>query len=55
VIHSGDREVGRIGSACVSPGHGAIALALVRREIKPGDAVEVGGERVPAQVVELPF
>jgi folate-binding protein YgfZ len=55
VIHSGDREVGRIGSACLSPGHGAIALALVRREIEPGDVVEVGGERVPAQVVELPF
>jgi folate-binding protein YgfZ len=55
VIHAGNREVGRIGSACLSPGHGAIALALVRREVEPGDAVEVGAERVPAQVVELPF
>jgi folate-binding protein YgfZ len=55
VIHAGDREVGRIGSACVSPGEGPIALALVRREVGPGDGVEVGDERVPAQVVQVPF
>jgi folate-binding protein YgfZ len=49
----GDREVGRVGSACVSPGHGPIALALVRREAAPGDTVDVDG--APAEVAELPF
>jgi len=52
-IHLGDRVVGRIGSACVSPVHGPLALALVRREASPGDEVLVDGE--PATVVELPF
>src|SRR5687768_5988042 len=49
----GEREVGRIGSACVSPTHGPIALALVRREASPGDTVAVNGST--AEVVELPF
>ena len=49
----GEREVGRIGSACESPRHGPIALALVRREAAPGDKVEVEG--ASAEVVELPF
>jgi folate-binding protein YgfZ len=49
----GEREVGRIGSACVSPTHGPIALALVRREAAPGDTVAVDG--ATAEVVELPF
>jgi tRNA-modifying protein YgfZ len=52
-IALGDREVGRIGSATVSPTHGPIALALVRREAQPGDTVEVDG--AAAEVVELPF
>ena len=47
------REVGRIGSACVSPTYGAIALAIVRREASPGDTVAVDG--ATAEVVELPF
>jgi folate-binding protein YgfZ len=51
----GEREVGRIGSACVSPALGPIALAIVRREAAPGDAVQVGESRAPAQLVELPF
>ena len=34
----GAREVGRLGSAVVSPTLGPIALALVRREAAPGDA-----------------
>ena len=50
---SGEREVGRVGSACVSPTHGPIALALVRREAAPGDTVDVEG--AAAEVVELPF
>ena len=49
----GEREVGRIGSACVSPTHGPIALAIVRREATPGDTVDVAG--AAAEVVELPF
>jgi folate-binding protein YgfZ len=50
----GDREVGRLGSVAQSPRFGEIALALVRREAAPGSRVVVG-ERVEAEVVELPF
>jgi len=49
----GERAVGTVGSTCVSPTFGPIALALVRREAAPGDEVTVGG--APATVVELPF
>ncbi len=49
----GERVVGRLGSTCVSPTLGPIALALVRREAEPGAAVEVGG--AAAEVVDLPF
>ena len=49
------RELGKIGSACVSPEHGPIALALLRREASPGDTVAVGAGGSPAEVVELPF
>ena len=49
----GEKAVGRLGSTCVSPRLGAIALALVRREAAPGDTVQVGG--APAEVVQLPF
>ena len=52
-IRLGDRELGRIGSATVSPTFGPIALAIVRREASPGDTVEVDG--TAAEVVELPF
>ena len=52
-VKLGDRVVGRVGSVCVSPSFGPIALALVRREASPGDTVTVGGAR--AEVVELPF
>jgi folate-binding protein YgfZ len=48
-----EKVVGRIGSTCVSPRLGAIALALVRREAAPGDTVAVGGAE--ARVAELPF
>jgi tRNA-modifying protein YgfZ len=50
----GEREVGTVGSACVSPAHGPIALALIRREASPGDTVLVG-DGIEAEVVELPF
>ncbi len=50
----GEKEVGQIGTACVSPALGPIALAVVRREAEPGDALEVAGAG-SAEVVELPF
>jgi folate-binding protein YgfZ len=53
-ISFGDRQVGTIGSFCVSPAHGPIALALVRREAAVGDTVRVG-DGVEAKVIELPF
>ena len=49
----GERVVGRVGSTCVSPTLGAIALALVRREAAPGDSVTVNG--ATAELVGLPF
>jgi folate-binding protein YgfZ len=51
----GEREVGSIGSACVSPAHGPIALALIRREAAPDQEVLVGTTGVQGVVVELPF
>jgi folate-binding protein YgfZ len=50
-----DREVGSIGTACVSPALGPIALAVVRREAEPGDTLRVGDGTATAEVVELPF
>ena len=52
-ITLGERELGHVGSATVSPTFGPIALAIVRREAAPGDTVEVDG--TTAEVVELPF
>jgi folate-binding protein YgfZ len=54
-ITFGDKQVGTIGSTCVSPAHGPIALALVRREAAPGDTVQVGEGEIEAEVVDLPF
>ena len=54
VLANGKR-VGALGSACVSPVHGPIALAVLRREAGPGDTVLVGDGQARAQVVELPF
>jgi folate-binding protein YgfZ len=51
----GDREVGVVGTACLSPAFGPIALAIVRREAEPGAVVAVGDAGVTAEVVELPF
>jgi len=50
----GDKEVGSVASACVSPANGPIALAIVRREAEPGSSVEVQGSGA-AEVVDLPF
>ncbi len=57
------KQVGKLGSTCVSPAFGPIALALLRREASPGDEVLVGpskasaptGGQATARVVDLPF
>ena len=53
-IRAGERELGTIGTAALSPAHGPIALAIVRREAEDGTAVLVG-DGVEAEVVPLPF
>jgi folate-binding protein YgfZ len=50
-----DRELGRVGTAVISPRLGPIALAIVRREAQPGATVQVGDAGTTAEVVELPF
>jgi folate-binding protein YgfZ len=50
-----EREVGRLGSFALSPAHGPIGLAIVRREAEPGDEVAVGEDGVTARVTDLPF
>jgi folate-binding protein YgfZ len=54
-LRLGEREVGRVGTAVEHPTLGPIALALVRREAEPGTLLEVDGDGVSAEVVELPF
>ena len=51
----GEKGVGRIGGSCVSPVHGPIALAILRREAEPGAELAVGEDGVTARVVDLPF
>ena len=47
------KPVGQLGSVVVSPLHGPIALALVRREAEPGATLSAG--EATATVVALPF
>jgi folate-binding protein YgfZ len=54
-LRLGDRDVGAIGTACISPARGPIALAVVRREAEIGAIVEVGNQGTTGEVVELPF
>lgn len=54
-IRLGEKEVGRLGSAGVSPAFGAIGLAILRREAEPGATVDVGEDGVTAKVTALPF
>jgi len=51
----GDKQVGSIGTACVSPALGPVALAVVRHEAEPGATLRVGDGSTTAEVVELPF
>jgi folate-binding Fe-S cluster repair protein YgfZ len=55
LLQLGERQVGRLGSSVVSPAHGPIGLAIVRREAAPGETVAVGDSGVTATLVELPF
>jgi folate-binding protein YgfZ len=54
-VSLGERELGRIGTAALSPAHGPIALAILRREAEPGATVAVGDDGAEAEVVEVPF
>ena len=54
-LRLGEKTVGRLGTAVVSPAHGPIALAIVRREAGPGDTLAVGDGGVTAVVADLPF
>ena len=51
----GEKEVGTVGSAALSPALGPIGLAILRREAEPGATVTVGEDGVTAEVVALPF
>jgi len=54
-LRLGEKEVGRLGTAGVSPARGPIALAIVRREAEPGSELSVGEDGVTARVIDLPF
>ncbi len=54
-LRLGDKEVGTLGSSCLSPALGPIALAIVRREAAEGDQLAVGDAGVTAELIELPF
>jgi folate-binding protein YgfZ len=54
-LRLGERVVGKVGTAVISPRHGPVALALVRREAEPGATVTVGDGGDTAEVIELPF
>lgn len=41
-VTAGERELGTVGTAVVSPAEGPLALAILRREAEPGDEVTVG-------------
>jgi tRNA-modifying protein YgfZ len=50
-----ERVIGQTSSSVLSPVHGPIALALLRREAEPGMTVKIGGSGADSTVVELPF
>ncbi len=54
-LRLGERAVGRLTSSVLSPTHGPIGLALVRREAEPGASISVGEHSAEAEVLELPF
>ncbi|MDX6636072.1 MAG: hypothetical protein QOF06_2275 [Solirubrobacterales bacterium] len=54
-LRLGEKEVGTVGSAAISPALGPVGLAILRREAEPGATVAVGEDGVTAEVVALPF
>ena len=52
-VTAGGREAGRVTSVARTPDLGVIGLAILRREVAPGDEVEAGG--VAGRVAGLPF
>ncbi len=54
-LRLGEKEVGRLGSAAVSPAFGPIGMAILRREAEPGATLAVGEDGVTGEVVALPF
>jgi folate-binding protein YgfZ len=54
-LRLGEKEVGKLGGAAVSPALGSIGLAILRREAEPGTELAVGEDGVTAHVVDLPF
>jgi folate-binding protein YgfZ len=54
-LRLGEKEVGKLGGAAVSPALGPIGLAILRREAEPGAELRVGEDGVKAVVVDLPF
>jgi folate-binding protein YgfZ len=54
-LRLGEKPVGRLSSAVLSPAFGPIGLGLVRREAQLGASVSVGDGDGSAIVVDLPF
>jgi tRNA-modifying protein YgfZ len=54
-LRLGERSVGHLTSAVISPRLGPIGLALVRREAEPDMTVTVGDGEAEAVLAELPF
>ena len=52
-LRLGEKVVGKLGSVVVSPDHGPIGLALIRREAAVGDTVAADG--ATALIVDVPF
>jgi folate-binding protein YgfZ len=54
-LRLGEKVVGRLGTAVLSPARGPLGLALVRREAPEGATLAVGDGGVTAELVTLPF
>jgi folate-binding protein YgfZ len=54
-LQLGEREVGRLTSAVLSPALGPVGLGLVRVQAEPGSTLSVGAHAATAVVTELPF
>jgi folate-binding protein YgfZ len=54
-LRQNERDVGAVASITASPRFGLIGLALLRREVEPGDILDAGDASATATVVELPF